>query len=458
MRILIITTFIEPVQSVASIRWTKLGKYLALEGHDVSILTDEKVFNRDRGAGPLFRVDSELEKDSIYFNDYYIIKNSIKLKMLYWVWNEKNYRRRKKSERGSVRARPQSNWKTACIKNNLIARAALKQYGYLANSFDVLISTFDPLWPHEVAREFKIRNPKIIWLADFRDPVYGTTHYCDPASVEWAAKITDNADLISYIDDSGPNVLGIDPNRNTFMAISNGYDDESVSPALDGAHKNKHFTVVYTGTLYDIKLQNPAHIISALNRLIEDGIASEGSIEFIYAGPDGDILSTALSGDSKVKIINLGLVDRKDALQLQRESDVLILLTWNNQHEQGIATGKLYEYLAANRPICAYVSGDTPGSVVKSILDSTRSGAAFEEGSGLTLAEEQMYKYFSELYAQWSKTGYTQLVNADSSAYTHKRIAHNLSLAIERLQKTSMNNTTDIERTKGNTERNDSCD
>lgn len=427
MNILIISSFIEPVQSVASIRWTKLGKYLALAGHEVSVLTDEKLYGKERGAGPLFQIDHELEKDAIYFNNYYVVRNPLTLRALYWLWNERNHReKRKRVVSGTAEARPRANWKTANIKNNLIAKAAVGQYAALADSFDVVISTFDPLWPHEVAREFKKKNPRLLWVADFRDPVFGTTHFSDPESKKWASEVTETADIVSYIDETGAEVLGIDSSNKRVIAITNGYDAETVELDQAASNPNDAFTVVYTGTLYDLKLQNPLVVVDALDRLCRTGVAREGTVRFVYAGPDSDLLSTALRGSHSTEIVDRGLVERGEALRLQRSADVLALLTWNNRDERGIATGKLYEYLSAQRPVCAYVSGNVSNSVVKQILDKTGSGAAFEEASGQAKAVDEMYSYICELYEQWCRTGHTRLAGADPSDYTHEHIAEKL--------------------------------
>ena len=57
----------------------------------------------------------------------------------------------------------------------------------------------------------------------------------------------------------------------------------------------------------------------------------------------------------------VGELPRAEALRLQREANALLLIT---SHESSIATGKLYEYLAAGRPILALAGDNEAASIV----------------------------------------------------------------------------------------------
>src|SRR3546814_15114682 len=46
-----------------------------------------------------------------------------------------------------------------------------------------------------------------------------------------------------------------------------------------------------------------------------------------------------------------GVLGHEGALRRQRESDILVLLQWNDPKEQGNVPGKFFEYLGARRPI-----------------------------------------------------------------------------------------------------------
>ncbi len=52
-----------------------------------------------------------------------------------------------------------------------------------------------------------------------------------------------------------------------------------------------------------------------------------------------------------INIIDYGYLSHKESIQLIREAEVLLLLINNVPNNKGILTGRLYEYLAARRPI-----------------------------------------------------------------------------------------------------------
>src|SRR5207249_4555985 len=59
---------------------------------------------------------------------------------------------------------------------------------------------------------------------------------------------------------------------------------------------------------------------------------------------------------------HLGFLPRDQAMALQRAADVLVLVT--SGVRRGEATGKLFEYLAAGRPILVLGSGSAAADIV----------------------------------------------------------------------------------------------
>jgi glycosyltransferase involved in cell wall biosynthesis len=91
--------------------------------------------------------------------------------------------------------------------------------------------------------------------------------------------------------------------------------------------------------------------LRALKRIDPEAAAK---VEVLFAGPlqadeREQIESPELAGMARA----LGSLDRETTLRLQRATDTLLLITTGNPSETG---QKLYEYLAADRPI--FVVGD----------------------------------------------------------------------------------------------------
>jgi len=71
-------------------------------------------------------------------------------------------------------------------------------------------------------------------------------------------------------------------------------------------------------------------------------------------------------------------------------SQILLLLNWNDPREQGTYTGKLFEYLAAKRPILAI---GMPKGVVSELLKKTQAGIST---SNLTVVKDILAKFYKE--------------------------------------------------------------
>ncbi len=64
-----------------------------------------------------------------------------------------------------------------------------------------------------------------------------------------------------------------------------------------------------------------------------------------------------------------GKISREESIQKQRESHILLLLTMIAMN--GVYTGKIFDYLAARRPILAL---GLNGSVITDLLNQTQAG------------------------------------------------------------------------------------
>src|SRR6185295_15064833 len=87
-------------------------------------------------------------------------------------------------------------------------------------------------------------------------------------------------------------------------------------------------------------------------------------------------------------------MSRRDALALQRDSDALLLLIPEaDGRGRGVLSGKVFEYLAAERPILAAVP---PDGAAAELIEETGAGvvAAPDDVQGLARA-------LSELHEAW---------------------------------------------------------
>jgi glycosyltransferase involved in cell wall biosynthesis len=136
--------------------------------------------------------------------------------------------------------------------------------------------------------------------------------------------------------------------------VSQGYDPEDF---VNGMRESKHqrpakprFRIAHAGTFYGDR--TPAHFLRALKRVVGEDSELKDSLEvhFIGAFRDSDrklIASLGLDGSTTVH----GYLDHKACVRELLSSDVLWLTLGNDRQ----SPGKVYEYLAAGKPILACV-------------------------------------------------------------------------------------------------------
>jgi glycosyltransferase involved in cell wall biosynthesis len=96
--------------------------------------------------------------------------------------------------------------------------------------------------------------------------------------------------------------------------------------------------------------RSPLGLLDAARLLREREPELAARLELVFAGPltpeERDQLAAA---DLDGMVRHVGNLERAESLRLQREADSLLLLTAGSR--RGEATGKLFEYLGAERPI-----------------------------------------------------------------------------------------------------------
>lgn len=133
--------------------------------------------------------------------------------------------------------------------------------------------------------------------------------------------------------------------------------------------------IVYTGTIYK-EQQDTTKLFKALADLIRDG---EVDREFIRVDYYGDIelwLEEEIKDYGLIGVVKQhGKVSREESIQKQRGARILWLMKWEDPKEIGTIPGKIFEYMAARRPIMA--TGGHKDEISR-ILDDTLAGACCE--------------------------------------------------------------------------------
>jgi glycosyltransferase involved in cell wall biosynthesis len=149
--------------------------------------------------------------------------------------------------------------------------------------------------------------------------------------------------------------------------IMNGYDAEDFAApdyaAQSGGFGSQRLRIVYTGQLYAGR-RDPTMLFQTLE--LNPELKSRVQIDFYGRNLDWVIERAGEYGLHDVVQVHEP-VSRREAIEIQMQADVLLLLTWNDPRERGVLTGKLFEYIGARRPILVlgHIDGDAAGLVCR---------------------------------------------------------------------------------------------
>jgi glycosyltransferase involved in cell wall biosynthesis len=239
-------------------------------------------------------------------------------------------------------------------------------------TYDCVITTSPPESAHLLGFLLGRRRPA--WIADFRDGwTFEPYRPAFPTSAQRALDRTLERRVVrtaeAVVGVTQPIVVDLEQRLGArAVCVTNGWDPQLDPKAPPSPGDSKALTLVYTGTLSGSWGRDPMPLLQALRRVhSEPGI---GPVRLLHAGrlttEERALIDT--SGASHL-VKNLGMLSRADALALQRSADGLVLITSRYSYE---APGKLFEYLAARRPIVALADGNEAARIVR----ETNTGVA----------------------------------------------------------------------------------
>jgi glycosyltransferase involved in cell wall biosynthesis len=248
------------------------------------------------------------------------------------------------------------------------ARELIKQ-----ERFDCVITSSPPQSGHLIG--LALQSHGIPWVADFRDGWTFERADRPPSAIRpldgldrrLERGVVRRADAVCAVTDPIATDLA-DRFGRPVATITNGFDpDRPTSPAerLDGLLSPRRRSLVHTGNLASGG-RSLDLLLSAVKKLAATAPVAAQQLEIVLVGPttvaEQDAVVRAGSTDS-VRLT--GPVPRTTALALQRAADGLLVITGSGQ--SGVATGKLYEYLAAERPILVIGEDTAAAEIVQRV-------------------------------------------------------------------------------------------
>jgi glycosyltransferase involved in cell wall biosynthesis len=223
---------------------------------------------------------------------------------------------------------------------------------------DCLITTAPPQSGHVIG--LALRRRGVAWIADLRD---GWTF--DPPRPPWpnAALAAADAWLERSALGHADRVVAVtepiardlrDRLRLEATVVTNGFDpDEEPSPDGAGLLRPDRFSLVHTGRLM-LAGDAPSALLEGALELRRRHPRATRPLEVVFAGPTSDSQDRLLAEPRFAPVArSVGVLERPRALALQRAADALVVMAAGmpGRASGSVATGKLFEYLAAARPV-----------------------------------------------------------------------------------------------------------
>lgn len=263
-------------------------------------------------------------------------------------------------------------------------------------SVDAIITTGPPHSMHLIGLELK-KKLNMPWIADFRDP---WTHigYHNKLKLLRSSQLKHERLEKAVLDGADKIITTSFTTREEFQritstpiqVITNGYDYEKV----EAVTADEKFSLAHIGSL--LSGRNPKNLWAVLKELTLENKDFAKDLQLKLVGAVGEpVLESIKQAGLEEFLLVKGYVSHGEALQLQRSSQVLLLIEIDIDDTRGIIPGKLFEYMVSNRPILAV--GPEKADIQK-IIRETNTGAYF-----LYPEKEEMKTHILELYRKFKE-------------------------------------------------------
>ncbi|PSQ95848.1 MAG: group 1 glycosyl transferase [Bacteroidetes bacterium SW_9_63_38] len=219
------------------------------------------------------------------------------------------------------------------------------------------------------------------WVADFRDPWTDINYYhelphtrparCLDTALE--RMVLRRAQTVTTVSPTWRDLLLEKRGQNDGEAVAvvqNGFDEEDISPGQTEPATDT-FEVTHVGSLYASR--NPDGLWAALRRLREQNAVPKLRLRLVGSVAPNVTASLRRFGLTDITT-TVSYVPHATAVDYMRQAGLLLLSIEEFPASEGMLTGKIYEYLAAGRPILGV--GNPDGDAAE-LLRETEGGRLF---------------------------------------------------------------------------------
>jgi len=240
---------------------------------------------------------------------------------------------------------------------------------------DTVITTGPPHSMHLIGLGLK-QHLDIPWIVDFRDPWTSIGYHKELRLTKRSREkhktleqlVLTSADKIVVTSDTTKNEFA-QITKKPISVITNGYDTNYQGDAgID-----HDFTISHIGSL--LSERNPEILWKVLSGIVKENPNFRERLRLQLVGVvSQDVMKSIQKHGLEDHVNVLGYLSHSEAQKYQQKSQILLLVEVNSEETEGIIPGKLFEYMAAKRPILALGPENWE---VKRIISETRTGVVF---------------------------------------------------------------------------------
>lgn len=264
-----------------------------------------------------------------------------------------------------------------------------------------IITAGPPHSTHLIGLKIKEYYENVHWIADFHDVWTDLIYYDKFYHTKWAkkkdagyeCKVLETADKILTVGRGYKEKLlsksdKINPAK--IEIITMGYDERcfifSSNPPKD------EFVITYTGTIADY--YHPEVFLEALKEVKEKNSDIRFKLRFVGILSDGIKSKIHELGLSDI-LNDVGYVSHDDSIKYLIDSTALLLINPVVSNEDMVIPGKVYEYLAAKKPI---INITKKSSDLAWIVNEAKAGETFERNM-----KTELGNYLQQLVDKWKE-------------------------------------------------------
>ena len=276
--------------------------------------------------------------------------------------------------------------------------AAIRAAGRIIKRFniDVVVTTSPPHAVQLVGAALQEKTG-LPWIADLRDPVVDNFAFA-PANdrirdrwVQLEIKTVTKADQVVVSCDDYATHLAQKYRlaQPKLTCITNGYHHSARTSNVTNRPDHEAFTMAHVGAFYHA--QSPQSLLQACRSLRQKNESFRRCFRLRLVGSIAKHLEDVFHADDDTFVDQTGYVDRADAATAMQTADALFFMTPAHPNGRYCYPGKIFEYLATDRPILALVHH---GASIETLLRNAGGVTIAHHGEPDSL-EDAMHMVFN---------------------------------------------------------------